>query len=263
MKLFVHDKYYDVLDKTTVVFPVGGSSKRIQHIARGKHKSLIKLPNNKTMLDIKIGFYAKLGFRKFVLLASQENYEYFIHHLNDKKDKKYEIKISVPDYKTGRGGAVLYAYSKRHISKKDYLIIHNPDDIIVDKLGQKMIQTSFSRHLNNEEEGAVATMVCVEGVKYPYATFSQLNNIVTGVYQNAFVNMPVHIGVTFFAPLAYKYFKKYFADGNKEDFESKLFSALAKEQKLYSTFLPKDVWLPVNDQKAWDEFVNRLEKRKN
>ena len=263
MKLFIHDKYPHILDKTTIVFPVGGSSKRIQHIAQGRHKSLIKLPNNKTMLDIKIEFYRKLGFCDFVLLASKENYKYFQEHLDKAVyRKKCNIKISIPQKKIGRGAAVLYAYEKGYMPKNNYLIIHNPDDVIVAKLGPKMIQTSFSRHLNNEEEGAVCTMVCVEGVKYPYSTFSQLNNIVTGVYQNAFVNIPVHIGITFFSPTAYKYFKKVFTKDRKSDFESKLFPYLSKEEKLYSTFLPKDVWLPVNDQKAWDEFVEYLAKRK-
>ena len=142
MKLFIHDKYPHILDKTTIVFPVGGSSKRIQHIAQGRHKSLIKLPNNKTMLDIKIEFYRKLGFCDFVLLASKENYKYFQEHLDKAVyRKKCNIKISIPQKKIGRGA------------------------------------------------------VCIE-------------------------------------------------------------------EKLYSTFLPKDVWLPVNDQKAWDEFVEYLAKRK-
>lgn len=259
----LHQKFQKMVKQTVVVFPVGGTSSRIQHIAKGKHKSLIVLPNGQTMIGRKIRMYQSLGYQHFVLMTSHKTDNQFREYLGDSAKSNVQITYSVSGEEDGKGTKVYTAMQNECISADDYVIIDNPDDAICHTDTQSVLQRALNSHISHEEEGAMGTVLAVKGVHYPYGALTIANNnVAIDFTRDLIVQVPTPMGVSVYSPGITNYFDDLFAGGKTNEFERVLFERLIAEKKLYVAVVPECSWIPVNDHRGWEEFLRYLGSEK-
>lgn len=254
------DEWENIKDKFQVALMTGGESSRFQEVpgARGANKNSLRLPNGDTMLEMTIRMYRDAGIKDFVALVYHQA-DSIIELLGD--GSRWGVNISYshdPEKPVGKGGAVRNALDKGFIKKDKYLIVHNPDDVILD-FKDKFVRHIISGHLEGEKKGKISTVVVVEETPYAYTGMKIIDNEISQIEMYPLVPLPTHIGVTVFSPQVYKYFTKLFDLSKKSDFEKVLFPLLAEEKKLYAVSIPNDAWLAVNNLKAYKQLLAYLE----
>jgi NDP-sugar pyrophosphorylase family protein len=143
------------------------------------------------------------------------------------------------------------------IPRSDSLIIHNPDDIILDYPGS-FPHDLVAAHVAGRAKRMLSTAVMAEGLPATYTGMRVRDGIVEEVMSYPRLPIPAHVGITVFSPSAYYLFEAHFGFGVKSDFESMLFPILVAERKLYTVFIPSECWLQVNDPKAWRKLIRSL-----
>lgn len=248
-------------ERTVVALATGGQSSRLQSIIGDErvHKNALPLPNNDTMIEMSIRMYRDAGFNAFVSLVSHEA-QSIVDLVGDGERLGVSMAYSHDsEAPMGRGGAIRKAMDHGLIPPEHNLIVHNPDDVIVNYPGS-FVGDVIASHLAGLRQGAVATAVVVDGSRAPYTALHVQKGMVTETISYPLIPIPAHIGVTIFAPGAYESFLSIFGPNVRTDFESELFPVLAREGTLYSAFIPRDSWLQVNDPKAWNRLVEMLEE---
>lgn len=252
-------KWKEFTDNVVVALMSGGEGSRFKSVTGEKatHKNSFQLPNGDTMLQLAIRMYRDAGIKNFVALVYHEA-KSVEDLLGDGSDMGVDITYSYdPKKPVGKGGAVLNALLNGSIPRDKHLIVHNPDDVIINYDG------SFPRdiaagHLDGVEKGNIATIVAVKETPYAFTGMTVINNQVTQVEMYPMIPIPTHIGVTLFSPEVYGLFEDQFNLEEKQDFEKVLFPILAKENKLYVTSIPNDTWLAVNNPKAFQKLLDLL-----
>lgn len=248
-----------IVEKTTVVLMAGGESSRFREVpgSEKSHKTAFQLPNGDTMVEMTIRMYREAGIKRFVALV-RDNSESLIDLLGHGENLDVAIDYSEdPTPLAGRGGAMRNAYDNGKFSDENYLIVHNPDDLIFDFQGS-FPQHVLGTHIENEKSGAIASMIVCEGTPYTYSAMEiKDNRIVESEYQ-PFVPLPTHIGVTIYSAGLKKLFMESFDYTQKADFENKLGPRLAKEGKLFAVGIPYKTWLPVNNLKNYKQLLTKL-----
>lgn len=237
----------------------GGESSRFQEVpgAQGANKNSLRLPNGDTMIEMTIRMYRDAGIRDFVALVYHRG-ETIEELLGDGSSLGVKISYSYdPEKPVGKGGAVRHALDQNLIDKEKFLIVHNPDDVIL-KSQEIFPQKILSGHWAGQKLGRIATVVVVEELPYAYTGMKIVNNCVTQIEMYPQVPLPTHIGVTIFSPAAYGYFQDYFDLQKKSDFEQVLFPVFSQENKLQAVGLPSDHWLAVNNLKAYQQLLRHL-----
>lgn len=254
----------DNIDPNNVVVALmtGGESSRFKEVegAINTHKNSYLLPNDDTMIEMTVRMYAKAGFKNFVALVYHKA-QTIIDILGNGSKYGASIKYCYdPEHPVGKGGAVRNALGTGFIPQDKYLIVHNPDDLILDFPGvfPKYI---MDKHQKGETLGCIATVVVVEETPYAYTGMKILNGIVDDIEMYPMVKIPTHVGVTIFSPQTYQLFKDTFDLSKKTDFEKVLFPILARDKKLYSAPIPTKSWLAVNNLKAYNELVTYLNSK--
>jgi NDP-sugar pyrophosphorylase family protein len=248
-------------EQCVVALAVGGEGSRLKAATDSQqvHKTALRLPNGDTMTERTIRMYRDEGFRDFVALV--------FHHAQSVIDvlgdgSRLGVRITYshdPERPVGRGGAIRNALDNGSIPRTKSLIVHNPDDQIINYEG------SFPRdivagHLAGVQRGMLATAVVVDGTHYTYTGMKIDRGIVEQIEMYPHIPIPTHVGVTVFSPGVYNYFFKLFDLTKKVDFESVLFPLLAQERRLYSFMIPGRSWLSVNDPKALTKLVELVQK---
>ncbi len=249
------------IDNTVVVLMAGGESSRFKSVqgSEKSNKNSYKLPNGDTMIEMTIRMYRDAGLKEFVALVYYKS-ETIIELLGDGSKLGVNIKYSHdPEHPVGKGGAVLNAILNGSIPENKNIIVHNPDDVILDFPG------SFPKHIasgfiDGVKHGAEATIVVVEETPYAYTGMKINKNFVEGIEMYPMIPIPTHIGVTIFSYKAFPKFKEKFNLKEKSDFEKVLFPLLASENKLYTVSIPKQNWLAVNTLKAYNQLIETLNK---
>jgi NDP-sugar pyrophosphorylase family protein len=243
------------IEKTQVVILAGGSAKRMGKI--DKPKALLELKEGLTLLDNELDFFAKCGFKNFVLVLGHmhEQIEEHIEKIGYKK--KFNIQISVDPLiqNWGKGKALKYAFEQGKI-KKERFIVSFPDDLKLDpSLPLKLIlqHISFVSKYNS-----LGTITLVNGIEFPFGV-AKLNGEGKVV---SFVEKPLVDTLTSIGLYA---FEKEVSDLIREkidinapksiEFEEIIIPHLASEGKLFSLVVPPDVWLPINDIKSYERAV--------
>lgn len=241
----------------TVVLMAGGEGSRFGKYSEleGKHKTVLRT-DRETLIERIIRIYASSGITDFVALV--------YHHADSIKEilgdgSKFQVNIRYshdPGKPVGKGGAMLNAIQKGVIKKGANVIVHNPDDQIVDidKFADKIIVD----HLSGRKNGRLCTVVVVEGTDYAYTGMKIKNSSVEQIKMYPFIPIPTHIGVTIFDSNALDSFEQHFDLEHKEDFESKLFPIFADAGQLYSSVIPKGTWFSINNPKELKKFLEAM-----
>lgn len=240
------------IEKTQVIILAGGSAKRMGNI--DKPKALLEI-GNKTLLDNEIEFFVNCGFRKFVLLLGHKH-EQILEHIDKAGYRNYldiEISIDPTTQNWGKGKAIKYAYKEGKI-KRERFIVSFPDDLKLDKMLPIKI---LSQHLSVlEREEILGTIALSNGIEFPFGV-AKLNERgkISSFVEKPLVNTLVSIGLYIFEPEVLDYVDKYI-DLNAPraiEFEEVVLPLLANEGKLYSLLVPPEIWLPINDLKAYEK----------
>ena len=254
------EKWENIKDKFQVALMTGGESSRFQEVpgAKGANKNSLKLPNGDTMLEMTIRMYRAAGIKDFLALVYHQA-DSIIDLLGDGSSLGVNISYSHdPEKPVGKGGAIRHALKKGLIREDKHLIVHNPDDVILD-FKDKFVRHIISGHLEGVQKGKIATVVVVEETPYAYTGMKIVDNNITQIEMYPLVPLPTHIGVTVFSPTCFSYFRRLFSLEKKSDFEKVLFPALAEENKLYAVSIPSSDWLAVNNLKAYKQLLAYLE----
>jgi NDP-sugar pyrophosphorylase family protein len=250
-------------DRTTVALMAGGESTRYAAVLAGEavQKNAHQLPNGDTMIEMAIRAYRDAGIKKFVALV-YHNAHTVEERLGDGSALGVEIVYSQdPVPSAGKGGAIRNALDNGSIPADDYLIVVNPDDVIMNFPGS---YTRFigEAHLEAEANGMLATAALAPGYNYPFTGMMVVDNAVVDTQMYPFIPIPAHVGVAVFSPAILPRFTELFSLTEKSDFEQVLFPLLANEKKLWSAGLSKGRWIAVNDLKSYNELIKLLPETK-
>jgi NDP-sugar pyrophosphorylase family protein len=245
--------------KTTVALMAGGESSRFSPVLSGKeiNKNAFELPNGDTMIEMTIRMYRDAGIKNFVALV-YHNAHTVENLLGDGSRLGVKIVYSHdPEKPVGKGGAVRNALDNGSIPKDSYLIVTNPDDVILDFPGS-FVRTMGEAHLEGEKQGKLVTPVLAPGSAYAFTGMMVVENTVVDTQMYPLIPVPTHVGITVFSPAVFSRFRELFSLTEKNDFEQVLFPLLAQEKKLWSLGLTKGNWIAVNDLKSYKQLVSTL-----
>ena len=245
---------------SVVALAVGGHGSRLGALtdAQGINKNAVRLPSGDTMVELTIRMYREAGFREFVALVAHQAHS-IVDVLGD--GSKLDVKVTYsqdPDGgPAGRGGAIRNALENGSIPRSHSLVVHNPDDVILNYPGS-FPHDLVAAHLAGVDQGKVASAVIAEGLPATFTGMSVRDGVVEEVIPYPAIPVPAHVGVTVFSPAVYTMFDSLFGGTKRSDFEPVLFPALVTERLLYSFFIPASCWIQVNDPKAWKTLVTAL-----
>lgn len=248
-----------VSQKTTVVLMSGGESSRFREVvgSANVNKNAFQLPNGDTMMEMTVRMYRDAGIKKFVALV-RENAESIIEVLGNGEKLGVQVEYSTdPNPPAGRGGAMRKAYETDKFDNSHYIIVHNPDDLILDFEGN-FAKHILEGHINSEKQGAKASYVVCDGASLPGSAMHIKNGQVVETEYGPFVPIPFHIGTTIFSPGLKDSFIKEFDYSVKADFETTMLPKMAKEGKLFAVGIPVKNWYPVNNLKNYKQLLAKL-----
>ncbi len=254
-----HHDLSAIMEDCVVILPAGGLGSRLAPITQGSnaHKTSYRLPDGRTMIERVIEMYRDAGITSFVALIYHHG-EDIVDLLGDGSKLGVNISYSTdPDKPIGRGGAIFHALQQGIIPHNKYLIVHNPDDQIVQETSA-YVDDILRAHWVGEQKSAIATVVVANGSPYTFTGMAINNQQVVSIEMYPFVPIPLHIGVTVFSPQITDYFLKMFNVKEKVDFESVLFPVLAKEGKLFAKVIPHQAHIAVNDPKNYKRFLEAI-----
>ena len=184
-------------NNTTVVLMAGGEGKRFRSVIGEQkvHKTSYRLPNGDSLMEMAIRLYKEAGIKDFVALVYHEA-QSIVDLLGNGEHLGVSVRYSVdPEKPVGKGGAMRNALAQGFFPPTKNVIVHNPDDAIVNYKG------SFPKdiakfHIEGIKEGKIATVVVVEETPYPYTGMKIKNNAVTQIEMYPLIPIPTHIGVT-------------------------------------------------------------------
>ncbi|MGC1177233.1 MAG: NDP-sugar synthase [Candidatus Saccharimonadales bacterium] len=248
-------------ENTVVALMAGGESTRYAAVLEGEkvQKNAHELPNGDTMIEMAIRAYRDVGIRKFVALV-YHNAHTIEDRLGDGSAMGVEIVYSHdPEPSAGKGGAIRNAIENGSIPRDKYLIVANPDDVILDFPGS-VARFISEAHLEGEKHDMLATAVLAPGQPYASTGMMVVDNAVVDTQMYPLIPIPAHVGITVFSPKILPRFVELFSLTEKNDFEQVLFPVLARENKLWSAGLTQGTWIAVNDLKSYNQLVKLLER---
>ena len=247
-------------DNTVVALMAGGESSRYAAVLKGEtvQKNAHQLPNGDTMIEMAIRQYRDAGIKQFVALVYHN-----AHTVKDRLGDGSTLGVSItyshdPEPPAGKGGAIRNALENGSIPADKYLIVANPDDVVLDF--PDFVQYIGSAHLEGEARGMVATAVMAPGQAFAATGMMVVDNKVVDTQMYPFIPVPAHMGMTVFSPSILPRFKELFNLNEKSDFEKVLFPILANEGKLWTAELSHGTWIAVNDLKSYNQLVKHLEE---
>lgn len=260
-RLLTDDEWQSFADNTVVALMAGGESSHFSPVLDGKaiQKNAFELPNGDTMIEMAIRMYRDAGIKKFVALV-YHNAHTVEDRLGDGSSMGVEITYSHdPEHPVGKGGAVRNALDNGSIPEDSYLIVANPDDVILNFPGD-FPRYIASAHIEGESKGMLATPVLAPGQAYASTGMMVVDNKIVDTHMYPMIPVPAHVGITMFSPDVYDRFRELFNLKEKSDFEQVLFPLLASEGKLWSVGLNEGEWVAVNDTKSYRRLSELLAK---
>jgi len=250
----------DEIEKTQVIILAGGTGKRMGNPNLPK---VLQVVTGKTLIDRCIEFYARHGFKDFVLLTG------FLHeeiekHVGDGSKYGVSIRYCVdpPIKKVGKGKALKNAIQQKAIDLDKRAIIAYPDDLFLDEdLPLKLL----GKHLELRGRNVLATLACIEGIEYPYGVaLAYDGEIVEEFFEKPITLIPSTIGLYVIEPDVYTVIEEK-VDMNDEkavELESVVFPHLAKNKKLGRFLVKVGTWIPINTQKELETAERVLQEKK-
>ncbi len=245
------------LENIVVILPAGGQGSRLKdHFSPSSSKSVLPLPTGETMIERTIRLYTSEGVQEFIILVSH-NAQSIIDSVGDGSPLGAAVRYVHDPYPgAGRGLALSNALAKCAVSADRTLILHNPDDQIVNYDGS-FPRDIISAHSAGLRRGHTATAVLADGIRSPFTRMFTAHGTVIGVEMYPLLKIPTHIGVTVLSPAAREHLDRLFNRSNSQGFEGILFDHLIRNRALYSFIIPSSSWIAVNDPKALAELIRR------
>jgi NDP-sugar pyrophosphorylase family protein len=250
------------IEKTQVVILAGGSAKRMGKI--DKPKALLELKEGWTLLDNELDFFAKCGFKNFVLVLGYMHgqIEEHIEKMGYKDRFNIEVSIDPTTENWGKGKALKYALQQNKI-KKERFIVSFPDDL---KLDNSLPLKFILQHLTFVSKcNSLGTITLVNGIEFPFGV-AKLNGEgkVISFIEKPLVDTLTSIGLYAFEKdvLDIINYKIDLSAPKTIEFEDVVIPYLASQGKLYSLVVPPDVWLPVNDLKSYEKATKLFKSQK-
>ncbi|MEM7822818.1 MAG: sugar phosphate nucleotidyltransferase [Candidatus Aenigmatarchaeota archaeon] len=245
-----------MLKDIQIVILAGGMAKRM---GIKKPKALIKIDKN-TLLDRTIKQLLKYGAKNFIILYGK--HKEIVKHVS-RKYKRFDIKFYPdppfkPGIAPGKGLALRHALKDGAVERKRSIFVF-PDDVILD---DKYPEILLKAHLIGIKRFNTAiTVLFTKGQKYPFGAAKIRNNgIVQGFEEKPIIRIPTNTGIFIAEPEFFDAIEKYIPLNSKipVEWEKTVFPFLAKKKKIYSCFLPVEMWIPVNTVKELEEVRSRL-----
>lgn len=240
------------ITKTQVLVLAGGKAKRM---GIDFPKCLLEI-SGKKLIDRCIESLTKEGFREFVFLIGYKH-ELVIQHIGDGSKYGIVARYSIdPDSNIGwgKGKALKYALQCNKINRSKRSMIVFPDDVILEK-------NFFSRFLTAHLEAvhkydALATIALVPGMVYPYgvATVGS-RGMILRFTEKPYMRKPTSVGIYVIEPQVYELVEEVI-DLNEQgavELEGSILPVLARQKRLFSFFIAKDKWLPINTLKEYQK----------
>jgi len=251
------EKWNEFSNNCVVALMAGGMGKRFGSISGAENKNSFKLPNGDTMIEMTIRMYRDAGIKNFVALLFYKG-EDIEELLGDGSKLGVTISYSYdPDKPVGKGGAVRHALDSGAIPRDKYLIIHNPDDVIVKDIGD-FPRAIVEGHLSGEKRSALGTVVTVCETPHQFTGMKVTDGMVTEIDMYPTIPIPTHIGVTLFSPGVFPLFEELFDLSKKSDFEKILFPVLSNKNQLSAVEIPPGSWIAVNNPKSYEQLLKAL-----
>jgi NDP-sugar pyrophosphorylase family protein len=257
-------QWQEFADNTVVALMAGGESTRYAAVLAGEkvHKNAHQLPNGDTMIEMTIRDYRDVGIKKFVALVYHN-----AHTIQDRLGDGSSLGVEItycqdPEPSAGKGGAIKHALETGAIPLDHYLIVANPDDVILDFPGS-YVRYIGEAHLEAESRDMLATAVLAPGQPYASTGMKVVDNAVVDTAMYPLIPVPAHVGITVFSPKILPRFSELFSLTKKSDFEQLLFPILAHEGKLWSAGLTQGTWIAVNDLKSYNQLIKLLPETKD
>lgn len=239
-----------------VVLVCGGLGTRLRHRAANIPKALLEI-NGTTLLDHTINLYKANGFTDFVLLVGHLGDE-IKKHVGDGKKYEITVRYSVEKELMGKGGALKFALENNAIDRKRPSIITYPDDIILSREFPKQL---IRRHILGKEKGCSATVVRVNKTQNRYGVvYTDDEGFVIDFEEKPYIpQQPGNVGIYVLEPSVYRILDR-MVDLKKlpVDFESRVVPALVRERLLYTFTIPFESWIPVNEEKEFQQAEKAL-----
>ncbi len=241
-----------------VVLVAGGLGTRLRHRAENLPKALLEI-NGTTLLDHTINLYKANGFADFVLLVGHLGEE-IKKHVGDGKKYGITVRYSMEKELLGKGGALKFALENGAIDRKRPVIIAYPDDIILSREFPKQL---LRRHLLGKEKGCSATVVRVNKTQNRYGVvYTDDEGFVIDFEEKPYIpQQPGNVGIYVLEPSVYKTIDR-MVDLKKApvDFEKKVMPELVRERLLYTFTIPFESWIPVNEEKEFQQAEEALKR---
>jgi len=251
------------IEKTQVIILAGGSAKRMGKIDRPK--ALLELKDGWTLLDNELDFFAKCGFKNFVLVLGymHEKIEEHIEKMGYKKKFNIEVSVDPTTENWGKGKALKYALQQNKI-RKERFIVSFPDDL---KLDNSLPLKFILQHLTFVSRcNSLGTITLVNGIEFPFGV-AKLNGEgkVISFVEKPLVDTLTSIGLYAFEKDVLDIIndKIDLSTPRAIEFEEVVIPYLASQGKLYSLVVPPDVWLPVNDLKSYEKATKLFQSQKS
>ena len=159
----------DIKAHSVVALPAGGEGSRLRHMTEGEdlQKVALRLAEGDSLIVRTIKMYRDAGIKEFVALVYYKAAS-IVDELGDGEQFGVHIKYSEdPGHPVGRGGAIRHAVENGAIGKDATLIIHNPDDQIVNYPGS-FVDDMLAEHVQANQKGMLGTVVVVPETPYAY-----------------------------------------------------------------------------------------------
>lgn len=253
--------WQEFANNTVVALMAGGESSRYAAVLKGEtvQKNAHELPNGDTMIEMAIRDYRDAGITTFVAMVYHN-----AHTIEDRLGDGSDLGVTItychdPEPSAGKGGAIRNAIGSGSIPSDKYLIVVNPDDVVLDF--PDFIRSMGAAHLEGEAQGMQATAVMATGQAFASTGMMVVDNKVIDTQMYPFIPVPAHVGITVFSPSILSRFVELFSLTEKSDFEKVLFPILASESTLWTFGLSEGTWIAVNDLKSYNQLVNKLSGR--
>ena len=241
-----------------VILVCGGLGTRLKHRANDIPKALLEVDGT-TLLDHTIDLYKSNGFTDFVLLIGHLGEE-IEKHIENGNRHGINARYSVEKELLGKGGALKYALDNKVIHRERPSIIAYPDDIILNKEFPRQL---VRRHLVGKEKGCTATVVRVNKTQNRYGVvYTDDEGFVIDFEEKPYISVPSNVAIYVLEPSVYDIIDKMVdLDKVPVDFEGKVVPELVRERLLYSFTIPLESWIPVNEEKEFQQAEKLLSRR--
>lgn len=253
----------EAVREAVVVIPAGGFGYRMRG-ATGEggvtQKALLPLPNGETLIGRLVRQYAEAGFREFVALVNYEGKE--VEALLDGgRPWGVTVRCSYDPESTGSGRtrAMLHAIDQGLMPPDRTAVVHNADCPVMRYPGSFPSDLLAAHARAVESQGAAATVVAVDGHRFPYTGMSIRDGRVTSVEMYPFIPVPAHTGISVLSPEALESVRQH-APESRKNFEQDMFPRWSEEGRLAALMLRHDQWIAVDDRKAYRVFCQAVEE---